>query len=138
VDWYACQRGATKRHVCETPAAVSVRESAERKARQDAQGRRVAWAAKRRRQRRNRRVGKTLAVVVAAALVTPWGYGEVQDLRRTPADPPMPFSPSGLVGQERQPPAAQPTAECMDGTLSYSANRRGTCSHHGGVAYWLE
>lgn len=28
------------------------------------------------------------------------------------------------------------TAKCADGTLSYSAHRRGTCSHHGGVAVW--
>lgn len=28
------------------------------------------------------------------------------------------------------------TAKCRDGTLSYSAHRRGTCSHHGGVAIW--
>ncbi|WP_326788053.1 DUF3761 domain-containing protein [Streptomyces sp. NBC_00151] len=26
------------------------------------------------------------------------------------------------------------TALCGDGTYSYSAHRRGTCSHHGGVA----
>ena len=29
------------------------------------------------------------------------------------------------------------TAVCRDGTLSYSRNRRGTCSRHGGVARWL-
>lgn len=29
------------------------------------------------------------------------------------------------------------TAKCRDGTYSYSQNRRGTCSHHGGVAQWL-
>lgn len=29
------------------------------------------------------------------------------------------------------------TAICMDGTYSYSQNRRGTCSHHGGVRTWL-
>lgn len=28
------------------------------------------------------------------------------------------------------------TAKCRDGSLSYSAHRRGTCSHHGGVAIW--
>lgn len=28
------------------------------------------------------------------------------------------------------------TAMCRDGTLSYSAHRRGTCSHHGGVRIW--
>lgn len=28
------------------------------------------------------------------------------------------------------------SARCRDGTYSYSASRRGTCSHHGGVAVW--
>lgn len=30
------------------------------------------------------------------------------------------------------------TAECMDGTLSYSQHHSGTCSSHGGVAQWLD
>ena len=29
------------------------------------------------------------------------------------------------------------TALCNDGTYSFSQSRRGTCSHHGGVARWL-
>lgn len=29
------------------------------------------------------------------------------------------------------------SAECNDGTYSFSQNRRGTCSGHGGVAQWL-
>src|ERR1700674_118402 len=29
------------------------------------------------------------------------------------------------------------TAQCRDGTYSFSRNRRGTCSHHGGVAKWF-
>lgn len=29
-------------------------------------------------------------------------------------------------------------AICGDGTYSFSKNRRGTCSHHGGVAQWLK
>ena len=29
------------------------------------------------------------------------------------------------------------TALCRDGTYSFSKSRRGTCSHHGGVAKWL-
>lgn len=33
------------------------------------------------------------------------------------------------------PPGA--TALCRDGTYSFSRSRRGTCSHHGGVAKWL-
>jgi hypothetical protein len=29
------------------------------------------------------------------------------------------------------------SAECRDGSYSFSENRRGTCSHHGGVKKWL-
>lgn len=29
------------------------------------------------------------------------------------------------------------TAQCRDGSFSFSLNHRGTCSHHGGVAGWL-
>jgi LysM repeat protein len=29
------------------------------------------------------------------------------------------------------------SARCRDGSYSFSRNRRGTCSHHGGVARWL-
>lgn len=29
------------------------------------------------------------------------------------------------------------TAQCRDNTYSFSQHRRGTCSHHGGVARWL-
>lgn len=31
---------------------------------------------------------------------------------------------------------ANASALCRDGTYSFSQNRRGTCSHHGGVAEW--
>ena len=29
------------------------------------------------------------------------------------------------------------TAQCREGSYSYSQSRRGTCSHHGGVDKWL-
>jgi hypothetical protein len=29
------------------------------------------------------------------------------------------------------------TAQCRDGTYSFSLHHSGTCSHHGGVANWL-
>jgi hypothetical protein len=29
------------------------------------------------------------------------------------------------------------TAQCMDGTYSFSLHHSGTCSHHGGVSTWL-
>jgi hypothetical protein len=38
------------------------------------------------------------------------------------------------------PPSGDPsgaTAQCADGSYSFSAHRSGTCSHHGGVARWI-
>jgi hypothetical protein len=29
------------------------------------------------------------------------------------------------------------SAQCRDGTYSFSQHRRGTCAHHGGVSSWL-
>ena len=37
---------------------------------------------------------------------------------------------------DNRPPAGA-TAQCRDGTFSFSRSRRGTCSYHGGVARWL-
>jgi hypothetical protein len=34
-------------------------------------------------------------------------------------------------------PPTGATAQCADGTYSFSQSRRGTCSHHGGVSRWL-
>ncbi|MCL0055490.1 thermonuclease family protein [Dehalococcoidia bacterium] len=34
-------------------------------------------------------------------------------------------------------PDERPSAVCKDGAYSYSKTRRGTCSHHGGVDYWV-
>jgi hypothetical protein len=34
-------------------------------------------------------------------------------------------------------PPAGASAECEDGTYSFSESRSGTCSHHGGVSKWL-
>lgn len=34
-------------------------------------------------------------------------------------------------------PPKEVTAQCRDGTYSFSRSRRGTCSHHGGVDKWL-
>lgn len=42
---------------------------------------------------------------------------------------------SEVVNEKTAPAGA--TAICRDGTYSYSKNRRGTCSRHGGVARWL-
>jgi uncharacterized protein DUF3761 len=39
------------------------------------------------------------------------------------------------VSSDTAPPGA--TAQCRDGTYSFSQHRSGTCSGHGGVAQWL-
>ncbi|MFF9321968.1 DUF3761 domain-containing protein [Streptomyces sp. NPDC014735] len=36
------------------------------------------------------------------------------------------------------PHPAGATAQCNDGTHSYSKTFRGTCSHHSGVRYWYK
>ncbi|UAL71728.1 DUF3761 domain-containing protein [Streptomyces angustmyceticus] len=43
---------------------------------------------------------------------------------------------SSTSGGGAQAPAGA-SAQCNDGTYSYSRHRRGTCSHHHGVAVWL-
>ena len=47
---------------------------------------------------------------------------------------------SGYGGSsvQRLPVLEKPTAICRDGTYSYSQTRQGTCSHHEGVAEWLD
>jgi Protein of unknown function (DUF3761)/Glucodextranase, domain B len=43
-----------------------------------------------------------------------------------------------VCSPEQSPTApAGATAQCEDGTYSFSESRSGTCSHHGGVAKWL-
>jgi len=51
---------------------------------------------------------------------------------------------SGCANESQRPKPSQQnpapqgaTALCRDGTYSFSQNRRGTCSHHGGVSKWL-
>ncbi len=44
--------------------------------------------------------------------------------------------PSPTRTLDGQPPDGA-SAQCRDSTYSFSRSRRGTCSHHGGVARWL-
>jgi hypothetical protein len=53
----------------------------------------------------------------------------------TPSPSPRP-SALGIFEPKRE-LRLSATAICADGTYSYSANRRGACSHQGGVAQWL-
>ncbi len=60
------------------------------------------------------------------------------------AQKPSPRYYTNKDGQRVQSPTyydkapAGATAQCRDGTYSFSQNHRGTCSHHGGVAKWLD
>ncbi len=45
--------------------------------------------------------------------------------------------PRGSPAQQGLPPQGA-TALCRDGTYSFSKHHGGTCSHHGGVALWLD
>ena len=57
---------------------------------------------------------------------------------RTPTTPPStPAAPTSRAPASPTAPG-QPTARCKDGTPSYSLHHSGTCSHHGGVAQWLQ
>jgi len=50
-----------------------------------------------------------------------------------------PYTPSTNPTPFYTPPAtpAGATAQCRDGSYSYSQHHSGTCSHHGGVSSWL-
>jgi F0F1-type ATP synthase membrane subunit b/b' len=91
----------------------------------------------------------------AATVVTRWGTDSAAKRWERAAQKELVRRQRSASGQptrsRQQPSAAQPvaplrtqrperpagaTARCRDGTYSYSASRRGTCSHHGGVAVW--
>src|SRR5271155_307420 len=48
------------------------------------------------------------------------------------------FGAASLAAAQPTTPTPQPgaTAQCCDGTWSFSLHRSGTCSHHGGVCQW--
>lgn len=58
-----------------------------------------------------------------------------------PAPAPAPAAPAAPAPAAPAPapvPGGGATALCKDGSLSYSANHSGTCSHHDGVAVWYK
>jgi Protein of unknown function (DUF3761)/Bacterial SH3 domain len=94
-----------------------------------------------------RTVGRGEAIEVGPADDRGWGrvggsYAGEYVYRASPVLRDSP--PSGeATAKSRKPRAAEAavnstgaTAMCRDGSLSYSAHRRGTCSHHGGVSVW--
>ena len=54
----------------------------------------------------------------------------------SPARPAAPMSASSHRGEDNDPSGA--IAQCKDGMYSHSANRRGACSRHQGVAKWMQ
>lgn len=71
--------------------------------------------------------------IVAALVWQPWADDEA--LYGTPSEPVSTSVPDVRDSLPTQ--ALLPHARCVDGTVSYSVSRSGTCSHHGGVAQWL-
>lgn len=41
-----------------------------------------------------------------------------------------------IHGHYAKPALPRISAQCRDGTVSWSRHRSGTCSHHGGVSAW--
>jgi hypothetical protein len=126
-DWYSSDPITRKRHVCQSPQALRQREVAEAE-------RGARTQARAPQQQKSRRIAfgfKTLAVAAVLALA---GYGLFTSKEANPPNGPSDNTPNQL----RYAPVDTPTAKCNDGTLSYSANRSGTCSWHGGVAFWYD
>jgi hypothetical protein len=46
-------------------------------------------------------------------------------------------APSGATSSNSGGSTSSATAQCRDGSYSYSQHRSGTCSHHGGVDHWI-
>jgi hypothetical protein len=72
------------------------------------------------------------------AVGTPLYAGQTVTLFLSPPPPPAPVVAPAPAAPAPAAPAGNggATAMCRDGSLSYSAHRQGTCSHHGGVAVW--
>jgi hypothetical protein len=78
---------------------------------------------------------KYLAAAVITALLAlagPAAAYQCNDRHYTNSDGDVVHSP--LCGPEHD--QARPTADCRDGSVSYSEHHSGTCSGHGGVAHW--
>ena len=74
----------------------------------------------------------TLTAINSAGIVT-------ESVAITVTDTPKPPSDCTCFSYtlKRYIPCEQATAICRDGTCSISKSRSGTCSHHGGVARWI-
>jgi Protein of unknown function (DUF3761) len=50
----------------------------------------------------------------------------------------MPSTPVPNLAPAPTGHGGKPTARCQDGSISFSSHHSGSCSHHGGVARWLD
>jgi len=66
-----------------------------------------------------------LVILITSAFACPRGYYKNSEGRCVQRPVKSSTAPAGA------------TAKCQDGSYSFSRNHRGTCSHHGGVAQWL-
>lgn len=98
-------------------------------------------------------VGVVLGAVLSAALLVPRANAQYAQTPQAPtAQQPQKAQPiydtgyyTNRAGRAVHRPemtqgSAVPsgaTAQCRDSSYSFSQSRRGTCSHHGGVARWL-
>lgn len=69
--------------------------------------------------------------------VNSWGQEAASLQTRVNTPPTFSRTPIPASTPYRETYPAGALAICRDGTYSFSANRRGTCSHHGGVSRWL-
>lgn len=90
----------------------------------------------------NQEVGREL---VSDIVVTP-AIDEIDSIGtkvKQVATPPSSSDNHGYINVDNEyipSPSLNPqgaSAQCRDGSYSYSTHRQGTCSHHGGVAEWL-
>ena len=79
----------------------------------------------------------------AAATAKPEKFAEKSLSNPAAVDTDLPDTDKSTVKRQKRTAAIEDeinnsgaSAKCRDGSLSYSAHRRGTCSHHGGVAVW--
>ena len=74
------------------------------------------------------------SLVLAAVLAAACAGSALADQKHGPG--PTPVRRICIVHPRRGPPPPNATAQCRDGTWSFSRHRSGTCSRHGGVAAW--
>lgn len=77
------------------------------------------------------------ALILARMLAIPLGAQQPKPKHRTRKPPPVKYEPRKDAASTRSSAPAGASAQCRHGTYSFSAHRRGTCSHHVGVGTWM-